>query len=393
MAKPETKRFYLDACATAPLRPGVFDRMAEIQAHAWANPSSLHQDGIAAADALERARFQIARGFAASPDELVFTSSATESVHLALHGLAGTQATGRLLISAVEHPAVVGAAQQLIAQGWDVQEWPVDRYGRIRLDLLDELLAPPTRLVSLIWGQSEVGTLQPLLKVAEACRARAIPLHTDATQVVSQGIPRWCDLPVDLLTASSHKCGGPRGIGLLLVRPEWRAAMTPQLLGGDQEGGLRSGTQSAVLAAGMATAMEQIERVDPSAIACSGDGIAQLRDAIRERLAADHRLEICGDPEERLPNHLSLLVRDDQSLPISARHLVRCLDHVGLAVSSGSACSSGKDSDSAVLTAMGVPEALRRSGLRISLGHWIRAEDLEPILDRFQAGLDIALNS
>ena len=196
MAKAETKRFYLDACATAPLRPGVFDRMAEIQAHAWANPSSLHQDGIAAADALERARFQIARGFAASPDELVFTSSATESVHLALHGLAGTQATGRLLISAVEHPAVVGAAQQLIAQGWNVQEWPVDRYGRIRLDLLDELLAPPTRLVSLIWGQSEVGTLQPLLKVAEACRARAILCTPMPLRLSVRGSPAGATCPL-----------------------------------------------------------------------------------------------------------------------------------------------------------------------------------------------------
>ena len=393
MARPETRRLYLDACATAPLRPGVFERMAEVQAQAWANPSSLHQDGIAAAEALERARFQIASRFASSPDELVFTSSATESVHLALQGLAGRQATGRLLISAVEHPAVAGAAQQLIHQGWDVQEWPVDPFGRIRLDLMDELLAPPTRLVSLIWGQSEVGTLQPLLQVAEACRARAIPLHTDATQVVSQGIPSWCDLPVDLLTASAHKCGGPRGIGLLLVRPEWRAVMTPQLLGGGQEGGLRSGTPSAVLAAGMACAIEQVERVDPSAMAHSGNGIAHLRDAIRERLTTDPRLEISGDPHDRLPHHLSLLVRDDHHQPISARHLVRCLDRVGLAVSSGSACSSGKDSDSAVLTAMGLPQACRRSGIRISLGHWLSVADLETIVERFQAGLEMALHS
>ena len=393
MARPESKRFYLDACATAPLRPGVVERMAEVQARAWANPSSLHHYGIEAAEALERARLQIADRFGASMEELVFTSSATESVHLGLVGLAKTLPVGRLLISAVEHPAVSGAAQQLIDQGWEVREWPVDQWGRIRLELLDELLAPPTQLVSLIWGQSEVGTLQPLLSVADACRKRAIPLHTDATQVVSQGIPNWHDLPVDLLTASSHKCGGPRGIGLLLVRTKWSSSMKPQLLGGGQEGGLRSGTQCAVLATGMATAIDQIERVQPSGIARSGHGISDLRDAIKERLASDPRLELCGDPDDRLPHHLSLLVRNDHNQPISARHLVRCLDQVGLAVSSGSACSSGKDSDSAVLTAMGITKTCRRSGIRLSLGHWLSRDDLEPILERFKLGLENALHN
>jgi cysteine desulfurase len=388
MASPDQGAIYLDACATAPLRPKSLERMLETQQRAWANPSSLHSFGVQAAEALERSRTEIANSLCCTPSDVVFTSGATESVHLAIHGLAASRPPGRLVISAVEHPAVSGAAHQLTSQGWDLQEWPVDHHGRIRLELLDELLAPPTAMVSLVWGQGEVGTLQPLLEVAAACRERHIPLHTDATQVLSQGLPSWTTLPVDLLTASAHKCGGPRGIGLLLTRPELRSEMPPQLSGGGQEGGLRSGTESAVLAAGMASAFSEIEPCHPSRIARSGAGIADLRDQLRDALITDDRLAVCGDPVDRLPHHLSLIVCDHRGLPLSGRRLVRTLDLTGLAVSSGSACSSGKDSDSRVLAAMGVQPSLRRSSIRISLGPWITREDLPEIVRRFHAGLD-----
>ena len=384
---------YLDACATAPLRPGVLKRMIEIQDQAWANPSSLHGFGLKASEALERARSQIAEKLRADHRDVVFTSGATESIHLALQGLAASRSPGRVVISAVEHPAVLGAARLLASNGWEVAEWPVDQWGRIRLELLDQLLAPPTQIVSLVWGQGEVGTLQPLLTVAEACRRRGIPIHTDATQVVSQGLPSWKHLPVDLLSCSAHKSGGPRGIGLLLTRPSLRSELEPLLSGGGQEGGLRSGTEPVVLAAGMAAAMEQIEGCSPADLVRSGHGIADLRDALRDRLLRDERLVVCGDPEDRLPHHLSLLVRDHNGQPVSGRRLVRTLDRAGLAVSSGSACSSGKDSDSPVLSAMGLSPSLRRSSVRLSLGHWIDVKDLDGIVQRFSAGLDEACGS
>ena len=367
--------------------------MVEIQDQAWANPSSLHGFGLKASEALERSRAQIAGCLRSDHQDVVFTSGATESIHLSLHGLAQLRSPGRLLISSVEHPAVAGAAHQLSTSGWDVVEWPVDQLGTIRLELLDELLSPPTRIVSMVWGQGEVGTIQPLLTVANACRARGILLHTDATQVLSQGLPSWKQLPVDLMSASAHKCGGPRGIGLLMTRESLRCRLKPLLSGGGQEGGLRSGTESVVLAAGMAAALDQIERINPGDLASAGNGISDLRDALRDRLLSDDRLVICGDPDQRLPHHLSLLVSDRRGQPVSGRLLVRSLDAEGLAVSSGSACSSGKDSDSPVLTSMGLPKALLRSSVRISLGPWITSGDLDEIVDRFRSGLENASNS
>ena len=383
---------YLDACATAPLRPGVLQRMIEIQQEAWANPSSLHGFGLKASEALERARAEIAGSLCAEHQDVVFTSGATESIHLALHGLAASCSPGRLVISSVEHPAVSGAAHLLAQCGWEVTEWPVDQFGRIRLECLDELLASPTRIVSLVWGQGEVGTIQPLLTVAEACRERGILIHTDATQVLSQALPNWSELPVDLLSSSAHKSGGPRGIGLLMTRESLRADLKPLLTGGGQEGGLRSGTESVVLAAGMATALQQIER-QPGNLSRAGNGVAALRDGLRDRLLIDDRLEVCGDPDNRLPHHLSLLVSDHCGQPVSGRHLVRSLDATGLAVSSGSACSSGKDSDSPVLTAMGLPKVVRRSSVRISFGPWIEESDLDGIAERFLTGLEKAICS
>ena len=383
---------YLDACATAPLRPGVLQRMIELQHEAWANPSSLHGFGLKASEALERARSQIAGNLCADHQDVVFTSGATESIHLALHGVAASRSPGRLVISSVEHPAVSGAAHLLARRGWEVTEWPVDQLGRIRLECLEELLASPTKIVSLVWGQGEVGTIQPLLTVAEACRERGILIHTDATQVLSQAIPNWSELPVDLLSSSAHKSGGPRGIGLLMTRESLRSDLQPLLTGGGQEGGLRSGTESVVLAAGMAFALEQVER-QPIKLSRAGNGIAALRDGLRDRLLIDDRLEVCGDPEDRLPHHLSLLVSDDDGHPVSGRHLVRSLDATGLAVSSGSACSSGKDSDSPVLTAMGLPKVVRRSSVRISFGPWIEESDLDGIAERFLTGLEKAICS
>ena len=380
---------YLDACATAPLRPGVLQRMIELQQEAWANPSSLHGFGLKASEALERARSQIAGNLCADHQDVVFTSGATESIHLALHGVAASRSPGRLVISSVEHPAVSGAAHLLARRGWEVTEWPVDQLGRIRLECLEELLASPTKIVSLVWGQGEVGTIQPLLTVAEACRERGILIHTDATQVLSQALPNWSELPVDLLSSSAHKSGGPRGIGLLMTRESLRSDLQPLLTGGGQEGGLRSGTESVVLAAGMAFALEQVER-QPIKLSRAGNGIAALRDGLRDRLLIDDRLEVCGDPEDRLPHHLSLLVSDDDGHPVSGRHLVRSLDATGLAVSSGSACSSGKDSDSPVLTAMGLPKVVRRSSVRISFGPWIEGFDLDEIAVRFLNGLEKA---
>jgi cysteine desulfurase len=379
---------YLDSSATTPPAAAVLAEMAELQARAWANPSSLHGYGLAAAEALERSRWRCAAVLGCSPDELVFTSGGTESIHLALLGLGATLAPGRLLISAVEHPATVAAAAQLARQGWQVRELPVDHLGRLELHALREALEPPTRLVSLIWGQSEVGTLQELEAIGELCRRAGVPLHVDAVQVVGHRPVQFAALPVDLLSLAAHKLQGPRGIGALLVRRG--LALQPLLAGGGQEGGRRAGTEPVVLAAGLARALELSQEAEP-------ERVAGLRDGLLETLLGLEGVRLSGpdprrEPGQRLPHHLSVLVADRAGRPLNGRALVRDLWREGYAVSSGSACSSTGTTASPVLRAMGFGEAQAAAGLRLSLGPWLSLDDLvgvAPALERARQRLAV----
>ena len=377
---------YLDAAATTPPSADVIERIRVVQADTWANPSSLHGPGIRAAECLERSRQSIASALGAERDQLTFTSGATESVHLALLGTALKRDPARLVISAVEHPAVVAAARRLERQGWQLLQWPVDGDGLIRLELLETMLAPPTQLVSMIWGQSEVGALQPVLKVAQACRQRGITFHTDATQVIPQGLIRWHDHPIDLLSLSAHKLRGPRGVGLLLHRSD--SVPDPLLGGGGQEGGIRSGTEPVALIAGMAEAMRGLPRFDPTVHPVPpGDPSVRIqRDRLLERLLCMDGVHLLGPAlQARLPHHISLLIGDRQDRPLSARAVVRAMARDGLACSSGSACHAGRTEESPVLAAMGTAPAWRRSGLRLTLGTWLSDADLATVPDRLDA--------
>ena len=380
---------YLDAAAASPPSDAVLAAMQQVQQHAWANPSSLHGHGLAAAEVLERCRWQIATRFGVQPDQLTITSGATESVHLALLGTAARLQPGRLVISAVEHPAVAAAAQQLQRLGWQLEHWPVDRRGVIQLDAIDRMLSPPTRLVSIGAAQGEVGSLQPLPTVAAICRQRGVILHSDATQLVPQGLFDFNRLGVDLLSLSAHKCQGPRGVGLLIRNREIDLAAL--LGGGGQEDGNRSGTEPVALVAGMATALANLPDYDPSQQLLPPGSVPRLRQQRDTLLAAllncPHVQLLGADLEHRLPHHIALLVGRGADDPVAGRTLVRRLADVGIACSSGSACSSGQSSDSAVLTAMDVPKDWRQSGLRLSLGPWLTDEQLDQVPKRFNAVL------
>jgi len=380
---PQDLSGYLDACATSPPTEGVIRVMAAAQRSAWANPSSLHGFGLRASELLERSRGRLAELLGASQHDLIFCSGASEAIHLALLGQAGMAPPGRLVISPVEHPATIAAAETLLRQGWEVAKVPVDHRGVIDLVALHELLEPPTRLVSLIWGQSEVGTLQPLETVSRLCRSAGIPLHVDAVQVVGHRLVSADALGVDLLSCTAHKLGGPRGIGLLLRR---RGVGLLPLIGGAQEGGLRGGTEAVVLAAGFAQALEEAhERLR----SLGGlDPLAALRDPLLARLLELPGVSLSGpapeDREGRLPHHISLVVTSATGVPLPGRELVRGLWRQGLAVSSGSACSAiaspaSRGGGSAVLRALGYPESHCTSGLRISLGPWLCPADLERV--------------
>jgi len=385
----EIPEIYLDAAATTPPRPNVLRCMDRIQKDAWANPSSLHGPGLIAAEALGRCRAQIAAALNAEQDQLIFTSGATESVHLALLGAMDQQPVGRLVISAVEHPAVEAAAQVLVQRGWVLERWPVDATGVLKLDQLDRLLAPPTRMVSLIWAQSEVGTLQPLLRIGAACRERGVLIHTDATQLLPQGLIDWSSLPVDLLSFSSHKLQGPRGVGLLLHRQG--LIQQPMQGGGGQEGGLRAGTEPVALIAGLAEALKTLPHFDPFHQSTPPGATPQLlgwRDRLQAQIEAiDGVTVLHGETTPRLPNHLACLITTAGGSPLSGRRLVRELARRNVACSSGSACRSGKVQDSAVLSAMGVETALRQSLLRFSLGPWIDLAVLDQVPERLQLAI------
>ncbi len=367
---------YFDTSATTPPAEAVLQVMAEAQATAWANPSSLHAPGLAAAEQLERSRQRLAMLLGCDADELVVTSGGTESIHLALLGAAAALPPGRLLISSVEHPATQAAAACLAHRGWQVQTLAVNRQGLVDLVGLEELLAPPTRLVSLIWGQNEVGSLQPIEAIGARCRAAGVLLHLDAVQVLGHRSICFRELPVDLLSGAAHKLQGPRGVGLLLVR---RALPLVGLLGGGgQEGGRRAGTEPVVLLAGFARALE-LARELPS--------IAPVRDQLLARLLALPGIRLSG-PEpgpSRLSHHISLLLRGPDGRPLSGRWLVREMAGRGFAISSGSACSSSGSSASPVLRALGHGEAEASSGVRISLGPWHTDADGQALVEALTA--------
>jgi len=359
--------------------------MQSVHRQAWANPSSLHGLGLQAAEQLERCRCQVAELLGADAEEVVFSSGGSESIHLALLGAAAPLPPGRILISAVEHPATLAAVAQLQQRGWHVHTLPVDRSGCLDLNDLDALLKPPTRLLSLIWGQSEVGTLQAVEAIGQRCRQAGVLLHLDAVQVLGHQLLRFQKLPVDLLSFTAHKLQGPRGVGGLLVRQGLNLA--PLIGGGGQERGRRGGTEPVALVAGLTTALAEAH----ARLQATGgiDPLHRLRDQLLAELMQLDQVELSGpDPrqgEARLPHHVSLLVRDRRGVPLAGRQLVKALWREGVAASSGSACSSsGASAASPVLLAMGYDPATAGSGLRFSLGPWLCAEDLQRVPDALQ---------
>jgi cysteine desulfurase len=362
--------------------------MALAAEDAWANPSSLHAYGLAAAERLERSRQSLAFHLGCAADEVVVVSGGSEAIHTALLGCAGSLEPGRLLLSAVEHPASYAAAAALERRGWRLELLPVDRAGGIDLEVLGERIVPPTRLVSILWGQSEVGTLQPIATIGRLCRQAGVLLHVDAVQMVGHGAIDFARLPVDLLSCAAHKLQGPRGVGALLVRRGLRLA---PLIGGSQEAGRRGGTEPVVLLAGFAAALELAgQRVEAHG---GRDPIESLRDRLLDELLQLEGIRLSGPaphgPGGRLPHHISLLVSGRDGRPLNGRRLVRELDREGYAVSSGTACSStgagqGAGGSSAVLQAMGYDAEEAASGLRISLGPWLSARDLAGLIPALQ---------
>ncbi|NJO66786.1 MAG: cysteine desulfurase [Leptolyngbyaceae cyanobacterium RM1_405_57] len=365
-------QIYLDYSATTPTRPEAIAQMQQVLTQQWGNPSSLHEWGQRAATVVERARVQVADLLNAVPDSIVFTAGGTEADNLAITGVAQRYAVPQhLIISSVEHSAISEPARLLEQWGWEVTRLPVNAQGRVNPEDLQAALRANTVLVSIIYGQSEVGTLQPIETLGQIAQAHGALFHTDAVQVAGRLPIDVQRLSVDLLSLSSHKIYGPQGAGALYVRPG--VELVPLLNGGGQEFKLRSGTQAVPAIAGFGTAAE----LAAEEMAAETPRLIQLRDRLFDQLADVPELMPTGDRLHRLPHHVSFCLLNADGEKLSGKTLVRQMNLAGIGISAGSACHSGKLVASPILVAMGYGDRAAKTGIRLTLGRHTTLEDLD----------------
>jgi cysteine desulfurase len=381
------KFIYLDHNSTAPMLPAVANKMTDCFAAGFVNPASQHRLGQVARKHLEDSRRKIANLLGAKTsgmdtDQLIFTSGGTESNNLAVLGLVNaldsksvnnsdTPARHHVLVSSVEHPSVIGAAEQLVRLGHSVDKIPVDSHGVCRFDQLGSMITENTKLVSLMLANNETGVVQPINKVAKLCRDRGVLFHTDAVQAVGKIPVHFRDLCVDALSFTGHKFGGPRGIGGLILKHG--LTLTPLQFGGFQQMALRPGTEDVAIVAGMETALEVFSRNKDDYYS----EILLLRNHLEKSLLNRFPgLVINGSGVTRLPHvsNLSFLGVDRQSFLMAA-------DVEGLAISTGSACASGSSELSPVLLAMGLDKNIVENSIRLSLGVINTREEIDDTIE------------
>jgi cysteine desulfurase len=370
-------QIYLDHSATTPTRPEAIAAMQRALTQQWGNPSSLHAWGQRAAIEVERARVQVARLLNAPPEAIVFTSGGTEANNLAILGVVQQFTTPQhLIISSVEHSAIAEPVAWLKQLGWQVTALPVNAQGRVSPLELQAALRANTVLVSIIYGQSEIGTLQPIASLGAIAHSHGALFHTDAVQVAGRLPIDVQQLPIDFLSLSSHKLYGPQGAGALYIRPE--VAIEPLLRGGGQETRIRSGTQAVPTIAGFGVAAE----LAAQEMNAETPRLSQLRDRLFDQLAEVPGLLPTGDRLHRLPHHVSFCLESSDldsatGEALTGKTLVRQMNLAGIGISSGSACHSGEVTASPILLAMGYDDRVAKSGIRLTLGRGTIAADID----------------
>ncbi|EMY34975.1 cysteine desulfurase [Arthrobacter crystallopoietes BAB-32] len=359
---------YLDAAATSPVRREVLEAMWPALTQDFGNPSSHHTVGEAAARALEYARTTAANALGCRPGEVVFTSGGTESNNLAIKGISLANPRGRHLVtSAVEHPSVLEAAEYLERfHGFRTTRIGVDADGVVDLDQLAAALTPETALCTVMYANNEVGTVQPLARIAELCRAAGVPFHTDAVQAAGWLPLAPAETGADAISISGHKLGAPKGCGLLYV--SGRLPLEPLLHGGGQERGRRSGTENVAGAVAVATALSLAEAERPEA----AERLRGYRDyLIGAVLKAVPGALLTGHRTERLPASASFCFPGT-----SGEAVLLELERRGVVCSSGSACAAGSDEPSAVLLAMGIDPAVAQTAVRLTFNLAVKESEI-----------------
>lgn len=370
------KKIYFDHAATTPVDRRVLEKMLPYFTENFGNPNSQHAFGRETVAAVDAARDEIASLIGAKPSEIYFTSGGTEADNWALRGAAQALAhKGKhLIVSAVEHPAMIATAKDLAKKGFEVTFAEVDEYGKADLAKLERAIRPDTTFIGVMTANNEVGTIQPVAEISAMARARGIVFFTDAVQAVGALKTDVKSPAVDMLSFSGHKFYGPKGIGVLYVRSGLR--IDRLVTGGHQERGMRGGTTNVPAVVGIAEALRiATEELDRNAAY-----VASLRDRFISRVLREiPYVKLNGHPKDRLPANANFSFRY-----IEGESLLYSLDLAGVAVSSGSACSSGSLEPSHVLLAMGVPEGLAHGSIRFSFGKDNTPEEVDYAVDRLK---------
>ena len=368
-----TRSVYLDHSATTPVRPEVLAAMLPYFGDKFGNPSSIHSWGRQARTAVDSAREQVASIIGATASEIVFTSGGTESDNLAIRGVAKSMQTKgkHLITSQIEHHAVINTFESLAKDGYEVTYLPCDKYGLIDPDDVRKSIRKDTILISIIHGHNEVGTIEPIEEIGKIAKEHGILFHSDAVQSLGKVPVKVDDMGVDLLTISSHKIYGPKGVGALYVRKGTR--IRPQVTGGIHEKGLRAGTENVpgIVGFGAACALAEEEMPEES------KRLQALRDKLINGILSNIPDTVLnGHPEKRLPHNVNVSVKY-----VEGEAMLLNMDLLGIGASSGSACTSGSLEPSHVLLAMGIPHELAHGSLRMTLGKSNTGEDIEYVLE------------
>ena len=364
---------YLDYAATTPVDPRVVKAMLPYFSEKFGNTMSLHSFGQEAKQALEESREIVANLIKAKPEEIIFTSSATESNNLALKGiaLANKDKGNHIIISSIEHPCIIESAEWLKTQGFEVTKLKVDKYGLVNPEDVKNAIKKETILVSVMHANNEIGTIEPIEEIGKICKEKRVYFHTDAAQSFGKIPIDVNKMNIDLLSASSHKLYGPKGAACLFIKEGVK--ITPLLHGGGHETGLRSSTVNVPAIVGFAEATRICEREMKKEAQREIKLRDKLINGVLKKIEGSH---LNGEPKKRLPNNINF------SFPgIEGESLIMQLDFLGIAASTGSACSSEKLEPSHVLLAIGLKPEQAHGSLRLSLGRWTKEKDINYVLE------------
>ena len=368
--------FYFDHAATTPVDPRVLQKMLPYFTENFGNPNSQHACGRRAAAAVDEARDTVASLIGAKPSEIYFTSGGTESDNWALRGAAHANAERgkHLIVSAVEHPAMIATARELQKEGFEVTFAAVDEFGKVDLQKLKDSIRPDTTFIGVMTANNEIGTLQPVAEISALARERGITFFTDAVQAAGALKLNVKEPAVDMLSFSGHKFYGPKGVGVLYIRSGVRVGKI--ITGGHQERSMRGGTTNVPGIVGLAEAF----RLANEEMAQNNAHVSAIRDRFIARVLREiPYVKLNGHPKDRLPNNANFSFRY-----IEGESLLFSLDLAGIAVSSGSACSSGSLEPSHVLLATGLPEGLAHGSIRFSFGKENTAEQIDIAVEKLK---------